>query len=128
MPWDPMADLLTMQERLESLLGRATPGWVPPVDLAEYADRYQLTLEVPGLCREHVRVEFHDQTLTIAGDRHAGECPERFHQLERGKGEFNRSFRFTGAVRSDAIQADLADGILTVTVPKADGNRSVEID
>ena len=35
MPWDPMRDLLTMQERLESLFGRAAPGWVPPVDLCE---------------------------------------------------------------------------------------------
>ena len=55
MPWDPVRDLLTMQERLESLFGRASPGWVPPVDLSEDNDRYLLTVEVSGLNRDDVR-------------------------------------------------------------------------
>jgi len=123
-----MTDLLTMQERLESLLGRATPGWVPPVDLSEYPDRYVLTMEVSGLCREDVHLEFQDQTLTVKGDRQGqGECPERFHQLERGQGRFSRSFRFTKAVRSDAISADLVDGILRIEVPKSDAGHEIEI-
>ena len=54
MPWDPTRDLLTMQERLESLFGRAAPGWVPPVDLIERADAYILTVELPGLRREDI--------------------------------------------------------------------------
>ena len=68
MPWDPMRDLLTMQERLESLFGQATPGWVPPVDLAELDDRYVLTVELPGLTRADVQIDYHDQVLTIRGD------------------------------------------------------------
>jgi HSP20 family protein len=128
MPWDPMADLLTMQERLESLLGRATPGWVPPVDLAEYPDRYELTVEVSGLCREDVHLEFQDQTLTVTGDRQgSSECPERFHQLERGQGHFSRSFRFSKTIRPDDISADLVNGILKIVVPRADENREIEI-
>lgn len=123
-----MTDLLTMQERLESLLGRATPGWVPPVDLAEYPDRYVLTVEVSGLCREDVHLDFHDHTLTVKGEsRGQGGCPERFHQLERGQGRFSRSFRFDQAIRSDAVSADLTDGILTIIVPKADTGREIEI-
>jgi HSP20 family protein len=114
-----MRDLLTMQERLESLFGRATPGWVPPVDLSELPDRYVLTVELPGLEREDVTLSFDDGTLTVRGQR-KGEacCPERYQQLERGQGQFSRSFQFAVPVETGVITADLADGVLTITVPK----------
>jgi HSP20 family protein len=122
MPWDPMRDLLTMQERLESLFGRTGPGWVPPVDLAELGDRYVLTIELPGLHRDHVKIDFDSGTLTVHGQRPGQSCcPERYHQLERGQGQFSRAFRFAAAVVPDAITADLADGVLTVIVPKSNG-------
>ena len=127
MPWDPMRDLLTMQERLESLFGRATPGWVPPVDLAEWTDRYVVTVELPGLSRDQVHLDYDEGTLTIRGQRPSlGCCPERYQQLERGQGQFSRSFRFAHPVNAEGISADLADGVLTVVVPKstsADGRR-----
>src|SRR6188508_1426773 len=104
MPWDPVRDLLTMQERLESLFGRASPGWVPPVDLSEDDDRYLLTVEVSGLNRDDVKIEFADGTLTIRGGRPSQACcPERYQQLERGQGQFSRSFRFAVPVDSDRI-------------------------
>jgi HSP20 family molecular chaperone IbpA len=57
--------------------------------------------------------------LTVRGRRAPLDCcPERFQQLERGQGPFSRSFRFAGPVRGDDISAALADGVLTVTVPK----------
>jgi HSP20 family protein len=118
MPWDPLRDLLDTQERLESLFSRTAPGWVPTADLYEVADRYVLTIEVPGLSRADVQIQFHGDTLVVRGERPALECPERFHQLERGHGPFARSFRFSQAVRADAITADIADGVLTIALPK----------
>ncbi len=129
MPWDPVRDLLTMQERLESLFGRATPGWVPPVDLAEHPDRYVLTVELAGLARSDVQIEFDNHVLTVRGTRHAEACcPERYQQLERGQGTFSRSFRFALPVVADRIAADLADGILTIVVPKAGLAAELHID
>jgi HSP20 family protein len=114
-----MRDLLTMQERLESLFGRATPGWVPPADLVEYPDRYVLSVECPGLRREHVRLDFDQGLLTVRGETPGQTCcPERYQQLERGQGQFSRSFRFAVPVASDRIDADLVDGVLTITIPK----------
>lgn len=119
MPWDPARDLLTMQERLESLFGRAHPGWVPPVDLSELHDRYVLSVELPGLSRENVQLQGDSHTLTIRGQRPGLSCcPERYQQLERGQGQFSRSFRFATAINTDAITAELADGVLMVIVPK----------
>jgi HSP20 family protein len=120
MPWDPMRDLVTMQERLESLFGRAAPGWVPPVDLAERSDAYVLTVELPGLKRENIHIDATPQSVTVRGQRPPDSCcPERYQQLERGQGQFSRSFRFASAIDASAISADLADGVLTVRIPKA---------
>ena len=120
MPWDPMRDLVTMQERLESLFGRAAPGWVPPVDLAERPDAYVLTVELPGLKRENIHIDATAQSITVRGQRPPDSCcPERYQQLERGQGQFSRSFRFAAAIDASAISADLADGVLTVRIPKA---------
>ena len=123
-----MRDLLTMQERLESLFGRADPGWVPPVDLSELADRYVVTLEVPGLSRDALQIGFDKDTMNVRGQRPVDSCcPERYQQLERGQGQFSRSFRFASAVKADEVTADLADGVLTITIPKADGSRQIAI-
>jgi HSP20 family protein len=131
MPWDPMRDLLIMQERLESLFGSATPGWLPPADLSESPERYVLTMEVPGLARSDVSVDLRDGTLTVRGERPAETCcPERYLQLERGHGSFSRAFRFADAVDENDVTAELADGILTVVVPKSRpaGVQRIDVD
>lgn len=118
MPWDPARDLLTMQERLENLFGRTSPGWVPAADLCETHDRFILTLELPGLGRSDVEIAFASNTITISGQRPSEAPCERYQQFERAQGQFSRSFRFAVPVDADAIAADLADGVLTVTIPK----------
>ena len=123
MPWDPVRDLLTMQERLESLFSRACPGWVPPVDLAESEDCYLIAVELPGLSRADIALDFADAVLTIRGTRPPQTCPERYLQLERGQGQFARSVRFAVPIRSDDITAEFTDGVLVVTVPKAARDR-----
>lgn len=129
MPWDPVRDLLTMQERLESLFGRANPGWVPAVDLVEIDERYQITMELPGLARADIGLEFVEPVLTVRGTRPPQDCnPERYQQLERGQGQFSRSFKFDLPVRGDAITAEFADGILTIVVPKTTaGRRRIDV-
>ena len=129
MAWDPVRDLLTMQERLESLFGRTTACWMPAADLAELPDRYVLTVELPGLGREDVHIDVDEQTLTVRGARRGVACPsDRYQQLERGQGEFSRAFRFGGPVASGAIKADLADGVLTIVVPKVSDARRIDVE
>ena len=94
MPWDPVRDLLQMHERLESLFGQARPGWVPAVDLSELDDRYLVSMELPGLAREDVTIEFAEQVLTVRGTRPTEPSPDRYQQLERGQGPFTRAFKF----------------------------------
>ena len=131
MPCDPLRDLRAWQERLERLAGQHATAWSPPIDVYETEDRYVITAEVPGVLREAVDLAVHDNRLSIRGSRSGG-VPEsasrRYHQVERGHGSFLRTFQFADPVDQDGITADLHDGVLTVTLPKAATRpRSVEI-
>lgn len=120
MACDPLRDLRAWQERLERLAAQHGTAWAPPIDVYETSDRYVLTAEVPGLAREQIDLALEDNRLTIRGAR-AGESAEgqrHYHQVERGHGAFSRTFEFADAIASDAIAADLRDGVLTVTLPK----------
>lgn len=128
MPLDPARDLLTMQERLENLFGRTSPGWVPAADLFETRERFTLTVELPGLCRSDVDIAFANSTLTVSGQRPAEAPCERYQQFERPQGRFSRHFQFAVPVDQDQISAELADGVLTVIVPKASGPAIRRID
>lgn len=128
MSWDPVRDLLTMQERFESLFGRTSPGWVPAADLCEVASHFLLTIELPGVDRADVDLAFVADTLTVSGRRPDPEPCERYQQFERAQGRFSRSFRFALPVDSDAIVADLANGVLTVTIPKVGSAQVRRID
>src|SRR6187431_961099 len=114
MPCDPLRDLRAWQERLEAQHGHA---WVPPIDVYETEDRYVVTAEVPGLDRQEIDVAVQDNRLTLRGLRSAG-TPEaanrHYHQVERGHGSFERTFRFADPVQENGITADLRDGVLTI--------------
>lgn len=116
--WDPFRDLIRIQHGLERLAAHGPQGWAPAVDLCETADAFIFTAELPGLSREQVRIDVNDNRLTLQGRRAARQSCEKYHQVERGNGEFCRTFVLPNPVNADAVTADLADGVLTITVPK----------
>jgi HSP20 family protein len=117
--WDQVRDLLALQERLDQMASGAPPGWSPPVDLYETADRYVITIEVPGLTREHVQIEAAEDRLSLSGSRPVpGGEAQRFHQVERGHGAFARTFVFAHPIDVDRVTAEAQCGVLTVTMLK----------
>jgi HSP20 family protein len=104
-------------------------GWAPAVDLCETADAFIVTAELPGISRDQVHIEVHDGRLTIHGRRDARVPCEQYHQVERGHGEFARSFALPQTVDAERISADLRDGVLTISVPKSPerGPRRVDV-
>jgi HSP20 family protein len=122
MPFDPLRDLRAWQERLERLATQQGAPWAPAIDVYETGDRYVITAEVPGLARDQIDLALQDNRLSIKGARPAG-MPEsaarHYHQVERGHGAFLRTFAFADPVNHAGITADLRDGVLTVTLPKA---------
>ena len=116
-----MRDLRVMQERLERMTAHHTESWTPAIDVYETADRYVIAAELPGLARESIDLAVEDSRLTIRGqrvDRTSGDVVH-FHQVERGHGAFARTFEFASKIDTEAVSADLADGVLTITLPKA---------
>lgn len=118
--WDPIRDLLVIQQRLDPFAPGPAAGWVPPVDLQETPEHYMLTAEVPGLQRGDLEIHLHDGRLTLSGvRRERGVACEQYHRVERGHGTFNRTFQLPVPVDAERVVADLRDGVLTVTCPKA---------
>ena|SRR5688572_1917370 len=122
MPCDPLRELRAWQERLERLAHPSPEPWAPPIDVYETPSGYVITVEVPGVSREDVELAVEDNRLRISGRRLEANRrtvdPARYHLVERGYGAFVRSFEFAVAVDADAVSADLADGVLTITLPK----------
>jgi HSP20 family protein len=117
--WDPIRDLLAIQQRLDRF-APGPAGWVPPIDLQELPDSYVLVAEVPGLGREDLDIRLQDGHLTVSGVRREREqrC-EQYHRVERGHGSFSRTFNLPVAVDAERVVADLRDGVLTVVCPKS---------
>jgi HSP20 family protein len=127
--WDPLHDLIALHERLNRLGTEDSPGWTPAVDLYETADRFVLSIELPGLTRDQIKIEIQHETLTIRGERVVRhEEDVHFHRVERGHGAFSRSFPLPQPVKDDEIEAEFRDGVLTVVVPKsAPPTRRIEV-
>jgi len=118
--WDPLRDLLAIQQRLDRFAPGPT-GWQPPVDLHETADAYVLTAELAGVLEADVTVQATEHAVTLSGVRRErpGSC-EQYHRLERGHGEFARRFEMPLPIEANAISAVMRDGVLTVTCPKVE--------
>ena len=117
--WDPIRDLLAIQQRLDRF-APGPSGWIPPIDVHETAEEYVITAELPGLERNDVRIQVGDGRVQISGERRERDIPcEQYHRVERGHGSFSRTFELPLPVDAGRVTADLRDGVLIVICPKA---------
>jgi HSP20 family protein len=127
--WDPLRDLLALQEHLGQIVGSDAPGWTPPVDLFEHEHSFVLIAEIPGLSRNDVEIHAEEGRIVLRGERPCGQVPcEQYHRVERGHGRFSRTFLLPEPIEVDGVSADLKDGLLTITVPKVAGRSARRID
>lgn len=97
-------------------------GWVPALDLYEDRDNLMVKAELPGLNKEAIEISLHDGTLTISGERKSEDRKEEAgaYRSERFFGRFHRTLSLPKAVDGAKVQATYKDGVLTVTLPKAE--------
>lgn len=136
--WSPITSFASVQDEMnrvmEDVFGRSQGErgngvWQPPLDIEEQTDRYLLHVELPGLRIEDIKITIEDSTLTIRGEKTRTEEQKNatYHRLERVYGTFERTFTLTHAVKSDKVEATYRDGVLEVSVPKAEEAKAREI-
>ena len=93
-------------------------------DVAESDESYWITVELPGVPLENVKLEIDDDVLTLSATKQREALDDRnFHHVERRHGTFSRAFRLPKAVNRDGVQATMKDGVLTICLPKAEEAR-----
>ena len=130
--WTPMGNFQSFQDEMNRMFneffrggsgGEASWGtytWAPPVDIYETDDALVLTADLPGVPKDAVSIEIHQNTLMLRGERKpAAEVPaDRDHRVERAYGTFQRSFVLPTLVDQEHVQATYRDGILELRLPK----------
>jgi len=104
-------------------------GWFPPVDVYEDKDNLLVKAELPGLKKEDIEISLHDGFLTLSGERKQEEKQENggVYRSERCLGRFHRSISLPCSVVADKINATYKDGVLEVTLPKAEEAKPKQI-
>ena len=138
--WNPVNDIMNMQREMNRIFSGITPSakrdeeyesavWSPTVDITEDADKYTLVFDIPGIDKSDVKMNFSDNTLKVSGERNGMEEQKDLtcHRVERVFGKFYRSFTFPTMVNAEKISAAYKDGVLTVTVPKAEESKPKQI-
>jgi HSP20 family protein len=119
-----------LQEEINRLFGNArendsssaTAMWIPLVDIHEYANRFELYVDLPGVDPSKVELTLDGGILTLSGERPApirkeGEEPQGL-RVERGHGHFHRRFVLPDTVDGEKVNASGSHGVLRVTIPK----------
>jgi HSP20 family protein len=138
--WEPLKDLMAMQERMNKLFdetfsrGRqqdvAAGEWLPAVDIMEQGDEIILTMELPGIDQQAIEIKVEGDVLTIKGERplEEGIKKEAYLRHERPYGRFSRSFSLPHGVEQGKVKASHKDGILRLVLPKKEETRPKQIE
>jgi HSP20 family protein len=132
--WTPMGNLQSFQEEMNRLFheffrggnggdqGWAAGAWTPPVDIYETDDALVLTAMLPGVSKDDVSIEVHNNTLLLRGERKptAAAQDERYYRRECVYGPFQRSFVLPATVDQNQVQATYHDGLLELRLPKVE--------
>jgi HSP20 family protein len=105
-------------------------GWSPAIDIHQDKDSVYVTCEVPGMKKEDIDITLHEGMLTLSGERKREEevkDGETFRS-ERFFGKFHRTFTLPTPVVEGKVKASYQNGILTVTLPKAEEAKPKRID
>lgn len=111
-------------------LGSSEQEISPRINVEENDNEWIITVELPGVSKEDVKVNFQDKVLSISGEKKVEKDNEgkNYHRTERSYGKFSRSLKINTPVISDKIDAGYKDGILIITLPKAEEAKPKLID
>lgn len=138
MRWEPYSDAVSLREAMDQLFESALvglgssagnrgghQGWYVPVDVTENEDYFVIEASLPGINPDDLNITVQENVLTLAGEMKQQEekKEQRYHLRERRFGSFTRSIMLPTVVKASDVQAEYTDGILRLTLPKAEEAR-----
>ncbi len=133
--WNPVRDMITLRDAMDRMMndtnyrGRdyRTQAWQLPVDAYANDDAIVIVADVPGLKPEDVEVTLEGDTLTIRGQLKNHAEDKNYLLRERATGAFERVLTINTAIDPNKVEAHFDDGILTLTLPKAEAVKPKQI-
>jgi HSP20 family protein len=136
--FDPLGDFDQVRREMRRLLdtvaagesfGDTGAGVFPPLNITQDDDNFYLRAEVPGIKPSELSISAMRNRVSVAGKRDIEREHERvsYHRRERAEGSFNRTVTLPTEVDSERVDARYADGILTLTLPKAEETKPRQI-
>jgi HSP20 family protein len=127
--YDPFRELTALQSEVNRLFSRTGANdaaerhsWTPSVDVIETDGAIKLKAELAGMDPKDISIEVQDSVLTVSGERRFEEevKEDKYYRIERRYGSFSRSLALPQTADEEKIQAKYDNGVLEVTVPKAE--------
>jgi HSP20 family protein len=126
--YEPWSLISRLQNDINRALGDVSSGdssgastdWVPAADIDEYVDRFELSVDLPGVVADDVEITLDKGVLSVSGERRVEERTEQLSQSrrERGRGRFYRRFVLPDTVNAEGVEAHGRDGVLVIAIPK----------
>lgn len=121
--WNPLAEIMRLQDEMNNLFKiRSLVGMeYPAINLWSNEEKLVLSAPIPGISPDDIGLTVQGNELTIEGEikPDANEKAD-FYRKERGAGKFVKSIKLPCQVKQDAVEAKYSNGILTVTMPRAE--------
>jgi HSP20 family protein len=131
--YEPWAVISQLQNEINRVFGNvndgesssATADWMPAVDVREYVDRFELTVDVPGVDPKQVEITLDNSVLTLSGERRDEQAVDKTgngevlqQRRERRLGRFHRRFILPDTVDAEKVTAMGRDGVLSILIAK----------
>lgn len=132
--WNPVREMMTLRSEMDRLFGDVfgafgshpptAMSWGIPLDVCEEQDKYIIEAVVPGMSPENIGISITDNVLTISGQTQSSQENQgenkQYHMRERRYGKFSRTITLPQGINADQVQANYANGILKIEMPKAE--------
>lgn len=137
--WEPFHEIASLRDDMDrvfdSFFGhlpekeRRDGIWSPLIDIEETDNEVTVRAEIPGVKKEDIKISVVSNTLSISGERkyESEEKGKTFHRIERSYGKFNRMISLPAEVDHNKAKAQYKEGMLTISLPKAETARPKEI-
>jgi len=133
----PFQELERMRQQMDNYLNKVSgsglpnlhAGVFPSINLTEDQDHYYIRAELPGISADDLDIQATGNNLSVSGERkiEVEKDNVRYHRKEREAGKFSRAISLPGDIDADGVSAALTNGILRISVPKAEKAKPKQI-